>query len=31
LSAVEEDGSRRLDNARDWVVQEMEALAREVR
>lgn len=31
LSAVEEDGSRRLDNPRDWVVQEIEAaLAREV-
>ena len=31
LTAVEEDGSRRLDNPRDWVVQEIEsALAREV-
>ena len=31
LSAVEEDGSRRLDNPRDWMVREIEAaLAREV-
>ena len=31
LTAVEEDGSRRLDNPRDWVVQEIEAaLARDV-